>query len=91
MDAIYPELMNSRVTGVDYLMMHVLVGLVYHPVIQMQPPQMAQTVPVAVTCSPIHETVSQSDLGALTSIDTLRVKAKEHAATIGIHQVKTQE
>ncbi|XP_062521862.1 paired box protein Pax-6-like isoform X2 [Corticium candelabrum] len=66
-------------------------GLVYHPVIQMQAPQMTQPVPVAVTCSPIHQTIPRSELGTQTSIDTLRVKAKEHAATIGVHQVKTQE
>lgn len=66
-------------------------GLVYHPVIQVQPSQMTQTVPVAVTCSPIHESSSPSDPGAQTSINSLRVKAKEHAATIGVHQVKTQE
>lgn len=71
--------------------MSLFVGLVYHPVIQMQPAQMAQTVPVAVSCPPIQQTVPQSDLGAKTSIDTLRVKAKEHAATIGVHQVRTHE
>lgn len=73
------------------LIMCLLAGLVYHPVIQMQAPQMTQPVPVAVTCSPIHQTIPRSELGTQTSIDTLRVKAKEHAATIGVHQVKTQE